>query len=134
MEKKKLMLRRERKERLSQEKNEEGTKTRWLGLEFFANDTHAEATPWILKGRFKWRRKVAKEFVNGSERKGQQLHSSGLWDGEMHRALRYNLTVAARDTEKFTAHFRIAFHTQEIYRAADDTEKFTAHFRTAAHI
>ena len=38
-------------------------KTRWLGLEFFTNDAHADATLRILKRRLKWRRKTAEKLV-----------------------------------------------------------------------
>jgi hypothetical protein len=57
-------------------------KTRWLGLEFFTNDTHADATLRILKCRLKWRRKAPEEFVCESERKDQQPYSGGSWGGE----------------------------------------------------
>jgi hypothetical protein len=52
-------------------------KFRWLGLKFRTNDSHAEATPRVLKLRLKWPRKVAKDLVNYSEGKEQQPQSSG---------------------------------------------------------
>jgi hypothetical protein len=52
-------------------------------LEFFTNDTHADATPWILKRRLKWRRKVAEDLVGERETKDQQPCSSGSWGGEI---------------------------------------------------
>jgi hypothetical protein len=48
-------------------------KTRWLGLEFFTNDAHADATRRILKHRLKWRSKAPEELVCESESKINSL-------------------------------------------------------------
>lgn len=48
-------------------------KTRWLGLEFFTNDAHADATHRIWKRRLKWRSKAPEELVCVSEGKNNSL-------------------------------------------------------------
>jgi len=84
-------------------KNEKGIKKkRWLGLEFFTNDAHADATLRILKRRLKWRSKAPEELVCESERKNNSITAAAR---EVAKQKTLFVVVSLMMTELLATHY-----------------------------